>query len=553
MQQRQILLSDARIKYKEKEKENEDNYIYDTYLAYKGLMISIQNGSNLKTFFGKSHTQIVNELGRDFMKEKVTLSASQFLAEYKKSSSIANEIKLFVSHPENLVHYIRKTELPKLRLINDRKMKTRIFSMYADYLLDRKFPQVKPAKYEEAKDEHFSTIAFKNIADNLEDRLFALYKARMLSENLCSDIYKDKEFQSYYFPTETDLKDAEKYDISFEPKKPISKDISDNDTKDKPIFVFPPLKPGISIDQKFHDHLKYIAFSPYSFVKPKMLINGKTYFTVFHYIIVSLMVHNGIKYDEAYDSILKTSERPLTPNSFANPVDANNIYQTKKEIAYETKLTKHAIEGLQKKFQSRLFQDFLLSTGDATLMYNDREDNILGVGKDERGKNIVGYYLMQLRNDFLIKRHKEDFNLLTTSDITWIFEKNLFMKDWIKKRVIDSCRVSIIIKNYVKDKFNVDAKLSKQFMTAVLDNIYQPCSEVYAAAYEIKAAVPEYFKEIVRKCNQMESVADETIEVIWKRLAVIIYYLIQHLVASEKKIENISSEIGKVQIITNNH
>ena len=47
----------------------------------------------------------------------------------------------------------------------------------------------------------------------------------MLSENLCSDIYKDKEFQSYYFPTETDLKDAEKYDISFEPKKPISKDI----------------------------------------------------------------------------------------------------------------------------------------------------------------------------------------------------------------------------------------------------------------------------------------------------------------------------------------
>jgi hypothetical protein len=88
----------------------------------------------------------------------------------------------------------------------------------------------------------------------------------------------------------------------------------------------------------------------------------------------------------------------------------------------------------------------------------------------------------------------------------------------------------------------------------VLDNIYQPCSEVYGAADEITAEAPEYFSKMVAE-SPISTRDSKVIDVIWKRLAVVIYYLILHLKTNLKKnikTQDISSEIVNIQTLTNN-
>jgi hypothetical protein len=126
------------------------------------------------------------------------------------------------------------------------------------------------------------------------------------------------------------------------------------------------------------------------------------------------------------------------------------------------------------------------------------------------------------------------------------------MNDWIRNRVKDSCNILNIMKNYLKVKENITTDLTTEFTSAVLDNIFQPCSQIYGAAHNIKAKVPDYFTQMVlNECNEFKPGRDsQSIEVIWKRLAVIIYYLIKHLNDSGSTIENIRAEIGRVQIFS---
>ena len=199
-------------------------------------------------------------------------------------------------------------------------------------------------------------------------------------------------------------------------------------------------------------------------------------------------------------------------------------------------------------------QDILLITGNAELVYNDFSEPILGgiSNKGKKASNFVGKYLMELRNKFIQIRKQEKFDILKEEDITNIFEKDRFMNDWIRNRVKDSCNVLNIMKNYLRVKENITTDLTTEFTSAVLDNIFQPCSQIYGAAHNIKAKVPDYFRQMVlNECNEFKPGRDaQSVEVIWKRLAVIIYYLIKHLNDSGSTIENIRAEIGRVQIFS---
>jgi hypothetical protein len=159
---------------------------------------------------------------------------------------------------------------------------------------------------------------------------------------------------------------------------------------------------------------------------------------------------------------------------------------------------------------------------------------------------------MELRNKFIQIRKQEKFDVLKEQDITNIFQTDRFMNDWIRNRVKDSCNVLNIMKNYLKVKENITTDLTTEFTSAVLDNIFQPCSQIYGAAHNIKATVPDYFRQMVlNECTEFKPGRDaHSVEVIWKRLAVIIYYLIKHLKDSGSTIENIRAEIGRVQIFS---
>ena len=542
-EQRQKLIFEMKQKEKIINKEKELQFNYQIYIAYKGLTTLVESGVDIRHFLKKNIEDIIKELGKEKL-EKSYMSKTNFVEQYNTKKPVIMEIKELYEYPQNLVPYILKIQLPLLLEKNDRKRKKRIFSMYADYLLDRKFKHVDVKDYEEAKSQHFSTPEFLVMATDLEDRLFELYTEGMLSDNLCTDIDNDSLIKSYSFPTKKDVKDAIDYPLSYD--KQDDKDSFDRQTTDV-IFVFPPSLE--QLDPIYNDHLKYTSFSPLSFFKTPLKIEAFSYISVLHYIIVKLLVHIGIDQNTAYKYILNRDavHGKYTKENFISPVKAILIYRTQKQKLYKDNLIKYTVAGLKTKFlENRVLQDFLLATDNAKLIYDDNDNIIL--------KDIVGDELMKIRKEIRENRKINDkFDLLTTNDITYIFQNDSFMNNWIQKRVFDSCKTLTIMKEYLKNKYRKDVPISPIFTEMVLDNIYQPCSEVYGVAHEIKAIAPEYFIKMVQNCNI--PVNKKVVDVIWKRLAVIIYYLINHIKTKNKtttiKVKDISSEIVRAQELIN--
>lgn len=521
--------------------------IYDIYLAHKGLIDAIKKGNNLKEFINMSIQEIIRVLGRENL-EHMCLPIKEFLENFRRGHS--NEIKQFIDYPENLVHVIRKNEMPSLQEKKQREERKIIFDMYADYLLDRKFTDVPKDKYEEAKSQHFDNPTFQAEADNLEMRLYNLFKAGMLSENLCKDI--DQRLKSFYIPTDDEVKEAISYPISWKDKPEDVKKFTKSRNGES-VIVLPS---ELFNDSPFYpNNAKYIPLSPFAFSVPLLKIKNLLYITIAHYILTKLIKFVGhITLKQSYSYILRTSGVAKDQKDFLEPDDVIKNFNTIKDNTYFSDMVKYAKEALDKKFEDRYMQDILLITGNSQLIYNDFSEPILGgiTNKREKASNFVGKYLMELRNKFIQIRKQEKFDILKEEDITNIFEKDRFMNDWIRNRVKDSCNVLNIMKNYLKVKENIITDLTTEFTSAVLDNIFQPCSQIYGAAHNIKAKVPDYFsKMVLNECTEFKPGRDvQAIEVIWKRLAVIIYYLIKHLNNSGSTIENIRAEIGRVQIFS---
>ena len=534
-QERNRLLVESGKQKKQKDKENEEKNMYDTYLAQKALTDAInKEGNDLKNYIGLSSEQILQKFDRGTLANGL-LSRKDFLNSFP--NKLSRSVLSYVQNPENMVHLIRKEFLPTLKDKKLREKKKQIFIMYADYLLEKK--GVNREDYEKAKVQQFSGEKFNNQANELEDRLYDLYNKGMLSERLSTDI--DKRFKGYSIPTDQEIAETKKYDESSVKKAVLKQESRHVSSNTNPIYI---LSSDAVEDKRYKENADYVYFSPDNVIKHKITINGLTYLTVNHYIIEKLMLQLGVKSVRSYiiDPVKKI---------FRNLPDIIKDYKKFKTEYYKKNLILYAKKGLDMKFSNRVMQDYLLATGNAKLVYNDRYDSILGTGNDFKGDNEVGKYLMELRTKLVQKRgnEEEEFKLLTTGDITWILNNNFFMKDWVIQRVKDSCRTIITVNDYVKEKFDTKDIISVNFVKAVLDNIYHPCSQIYGAVDQIEALLPEYFENIVKNCVGMESASPEIIDVLWKRIAVIIYYLIIHLKDAGAKIQDISSQIGHVQVL----
>jgi predicted NAD-dependent protein-ADP-ribosyltransferase YbiA (DUF1768 family) len=537
-QERQSLVSKTKTQQKQKNEENEKNIKYDAYLAQKALTDAIdKRGDDLKKYIGLSLDTILKNFNREDIARNL-LSREIFLKGFPRN--VSEQVASYVLDPTNMVHLIRKQFIRKLKQYKLKEIKKKIFYIYADYLLDKK--GVNPADFKKAKEEQFSGQKFLEEADELQDRLYNLYIKGMLSERLSKDI--DELLKRYHIPSDEEIYQAEKYE------PPVKKDLVTQSYKygssnTDPIYILPS---DAVTHEMYTKNSDYVCLSPDSVCKNLIQINGIKYLTVNHYIIEKLMLQLGVK--DVHSSYILKPSSSTTTRGFRNLPDIVRDYEQLKTKFYKDKLIKYAKEGLTKKFlDDRVMQDYLLATGNSNLIYNDDKDPILGIGRDSNGDNEVGKYLMELRTTIIEKRKDEAFNLLTIGDINLVIDKNAFMKDWVTQRVKDSCGTIVTINDYVKEKFNTRISLSPKFVEAVLDNIYHPCSQIYGAVDQIKIQVPDYFINIVQNCVGMESASLEIIDVLWKRIAVIIYYLIIHLGEKGAKIQDISSQIGNVQVL----
>lgn len=545
MQTRHMLRVSFRKKKEDEAKFEKDQNMYDIYLADIGLTKAIRDGNDLKEFMNKSPSEIIELIGRSGL-EKLAPDRNTVL-ELIHKKYITNYLLDAMDNPEILVPMIRKNEIRKLRLRKIKERKEIIFDMYADYLLSKHFNEINREQYNKAKEQQFQQMSWNQKSD-LENRLYDLFEKGMLSERLSNSI--DERLAYHHIPSEEDVEEAEHIQINVENKSTFV-DSAYVSEKGKPILVYP--SDFAELDPEYRE---YVSFSPIS-LTGMLNISGKNFPTVSHYIIARLIAHIPTQkggggfgvIDKAYPQILVNPNGPVEGlQSFISPDLATIKYDNLRDENYRINLEKYAKKGLDKKFEDRIFQDILLMTGNAKLVYNDFSDNILGVGgRHDKKINFVGNYLMTLRNKFVYMRKDETLIQLHSEDISSIFNVDPFMKEWLNMRVKDMCKVLILVKNYLYAKDKIDNKLNPAFATAVLDKVYQPCSQIFGATNLITVEAPQYFRMMIRNYPGFNQVGNETIEVIWKRIAVIIYYLIKHI--KESNIQNIRTILGRIELL----
>lgn len=521
-------------------KSDKDKLIYDTWIAHKKLLYAIQSqDNNLQNFLNLTVSEINKAIE---VVPGANIVIDKFLEQYKRGNF--KYITKFVEHPEILVHEIRREEIAGLRERMTRKRNKIIFDMYADYLLNRKFDGVDEKDYKKAKEQEFAGNDYDLEANNLEDRLYKLYEQGMLSASLSDKI--EQTFKKYLIPTEDDVEKAIEYDFPISAMSDSVVKSSDNLQKPNQKFIY------LTLPMENTDEDRQLQkLSPVFYDGTMLKIELLLFPSVTHYISAKLIQYvSGVTLQEARSYLLIKPDQK--ESNFFNPDKASDIYDNINYKSYERNLIAFAKKGLEIKFENRVFQDFLLATGNYKIIYNDLSDDILGLGNKSKGKNIIGIYMVELRERIQKQRSVEKLHMLSTGDITWIFENNNFMKDWIYRRVKDSCNTMKIMKKYLKDKHKIEGSFTPEFTRIVLDVIYQPCSQIYGAVKEITASVPEYFNQMVKQeCDSKTSFL--VVDILWKRLAVIIYYLIEHMDKTNTNIQNISSEIGRVQAIASNY
>ena len=538
MQIRHVLRISSKKQKDEQHKSEHDQNIYNTYLAYTGLNKAIRGGNDLKQFIIKIPKEIIEIMGRLEL-EKTTPTRDTILQmEHRNMLSII--IKNAIKYPNTLVWAVRKEQMRDLRYRKIKERKNIIFDMYADYILEKKFPSLKHDQYTAAKKQQFDNMEYKQRND-LENRLTYLFEKGMLSDRLSNVV--DERLAKHYIPSELDVIEAENIDAVSDENKPIVAEIFYTPEEGKPVLVYPFDYPNIEPQYK-----PYIVFSPVS-LTGMLNIDSQLFPTVTHYMITRLIAYisdiGTMKL--AYPYILSNPAVPIVGiESFLLPDNAMVAYYNLRDTNYHAQLIKYARLGMDLKFENRVLQDVLLTTGNSKLVYNDFSDPILGVGgRNVEGSDFVGRYLMKLRKHYATIRKDENITNLSKKDVKLILQQDPFMKEWLRMRVKDTCNVVMVMKNYLYMKSEINVELNSMFVETVIDNVYQPCSQVFAAANLITAGVPQFFFSIVRECPGFNSKYSEAAKVIWKRTAVMLYYMIHYM--KDSSIQNIRSVLAKLE------
>ena len=463
----------------------------------------------------------------------------EFVVDPNNSKSlIEKEVYEIVNSPKSLVYIVRKQYLADLQKHQETRREEAIAMAYAEFELAKNFPDIKPENYKKAINQQFEKVGYDTKL-NIGSAILVLYKDDKLPKKLTKAI--DSILREIVIPSEQDVMMAEQYTIEHR----ASEDAKNVDIYKKPegqtvvIFAYPNenMKPEYNALSPLNDHM--------------FKVNERLFPTVSHYVIFKLF-HNVLNNTtESYSKILGINAvvGGMNKDNFVSPETATARLNDTTTIVKMDKLKKYMYVGMNNKFLDRLLQDLLLLTEDAELVYTDQSDVFLGVGPQGiHGDNEVGKYLMVLRERFREERKDERIEELGTDDITQIIEKDEFFRAWVDMRVSDMCKVIITMKTYLFRKDGKkDIELTSDFVDSVLDDIYQPCSNIFSMTDKITAEVPYYFKVLVLSKPGFSKVSDEIVEILWKRIAVMIYFMIEF--SKDKGIQNIRAIIAKLEML----
>ncbi len=130
---------------------------------------------------------------------------------------------------------------------------------------------------------------------------------------------------------------------------------------------------------------KHKAFS--NLYRAEFTIDDKTYLSVEHFLQASKFLTTDPEYAEK----IRTQK---------NPVLVTGMGRTKEHTPaadYEERKADLLTQALRAKFSAPELKELLLSTGDATIEFENPSDAVMGIGADGAGANQLGRALMAAR------------------------------------------------------------------------------------------------------------------------------------------------------------
>ena len=279
--------------------------------------------------------------------------------------------------------------------------------------------------------------------------------------------------------------------------------------------------------------------------------------TVMHYVYYYL-----------FKNFLKVESAPfgLDPYSLIKIGSNFDSYQNIKttfnsKISEMLKIRKKslAIKAVNIKFQKRDLQDLLLATHPHDIVWEDKVDSYLGTGINDLGANTIGKILVEKRKRIQKDRKTENkIENVKPEDVTELVNSNTVIKNWLKLKITDLCKLfnsvnyyyiynfgeqldpskmckKIISERLLKSKKNSIVK-KESILSILINSIYTPCSNIYHYKNKIKTDFPLWFATYVKSNENFENADFETIDVLWKHLVVLIYYVTKQSIRSETDI-----------------
>jgi predicted NAD-dependent protein-ADP-ribosyltransferase YbiA (DUF1768 family) len=536
--------------------DDKNTRIYNTYIAEKALDAAIHDDNDLFEYIKLDIDEIIDKYGRDKIMNK--MPTRDIVLTLFRRNNLNEVVMSSINNPKMLVTGVRKRELGKLRTRLIARQKKLVLDMYMNYILQRDYPTLKSDQYHEAREQQLQEIDLQEKLD-LQNNLFDLFVTGALPELLSNRV--DEMLSDIKLPSEEEVEEAESMPIT---------------TVEEEIVTMRPYRPEagsiiyFSDDNRDNTDPKYSDFAPSRYTE-MLSINNYTYPTITHYIFTRLLAlfQNLRTIKNAYPYILvkPTSQEWNKPQDFIDPKALIRKYVDMKNAEYVYNLKKYTVVGMDAKFSNRMLQDILLLTENMKIVWNDKEDSVLGVGPKGNGENFMGNYMMELRNKIRKDRHNEPEIQITSEDIVGLLESDIFMKSWFEMRVRDMCKAVYIMKAHVYTQTGEQMQIDSKFTETVLDKIYQPCSELFTRAKHINIPTPQYVKFLVNNCNgfkdctiiysetkqevvrsqNVKGLCPGVVDVIWKRLVVMIYFLIEYRKLST--LQNIRAIIARIENI----
>ena len=425
-----------------------------------------------------------------------------------------------------------------------------------DSIIDQEWKDLKtkdPDKYEEytemsvmelnmkAREQAFSKISPYD-KSKLEKRLYDLYEDGKLPSQVTDDINLLVAENESNIPSEQDITDAESFDFTTFDDVEIAK--TEEEYKKNTIEIYPEDSDFVPEDQK-----KFLVMSPATILG--INYQGRKYPSICHILTVQAlsriltpsnaststadlaqkfvkcpgvsdktMLCFGDK--NGYRLILKDpNSESRKPNNFITPDECGDLYtRIHKKYTDELKIQKMK-EGINKMYENLGMAELLLLTGTRDIIFTDRSDSVLGIGKRGDGENMVGVYLMEIRGRITLPVSTNKVSL--EPEQIEMMLSDPFFKGWIEMRVRDTCQLLQIMQQYLYDTTGINDQYKPRFVEYVQDYMFQSCFSMYSAADLISIPPPSRFRSMLTIKAEEESQV-----LLWNRIAVQIQYLAEY-------------------------